>query len=137
MQSGLRLWITLGGSQGSNGLANGTNRPDLTGPVTYPHQVSAWFNTAAFSVPALGAWGDLPKGDLRGPGRDNWNISLFKSFLVSESRGSRFELRFETFNTFNHTQFRDVSSSYSSSNFGQVTSVWDPRVIQLGAKFYF
>jgi hypothetical protein len=137
MQSGLPIAINLGGSQGSNGLANATNRPNVNGSVSYPHTVDAWFTTTAFSTPAVGQWGNLGKGTVRGPGRDNWNISLFKSFLISETRGSRFELRIETFNTFNHTQFKDVSRTFSSSNFGQVTSVWDPRVFQLGAKLYF
>jgi hypothetical protein len=137
MQSGLPLNITLGGSQSSNGLANATNRPDVNGNVNYPQAVLQFFNTSAFSAPAPGAWGNLTKGMVRGPGRDNWNISLFKDFLLSESRNSRFELRIETFNTFNHTQFKDVSSSFSSSNFGQVTSTWDPRVFQLGGKLIF
>ncbi len=137
MQSGLPLNINLGGSQGSNGVANGTNRPDVSGSISYPQTVSEFFNTSVFSLPALGSWGNLKSGAVRGPGRDNWNLSMFKSFLLSESRGSRFELRVETFNTWNHTQFKDVSTSYSSSNFGQVTGVWDPRVFQLGAKLIF
>jgi hypothetical protein len=137
MESGLPLWITLGGSQGSNGLQNATNRPNVNGTIATPNTFAQWFSPSAFSVPALGAWGNLAVGAVRGPGRDNWDVSLFKDFILSESRGTRFELRIETFNTFNHTQFEDVSGSYSSSNFGQVTSVWDPRVFQLGAKFYF
>jgi hypothetical protein len=145
-ETGLPLYITLGGSQGSNGLANSTNRPDAIGNVRSPHTVTSWFDNApdtsgsckgALCQPALGAWGNLGKGAIRGPGRNNWNLSLFKSFLFSETRGSRFELRFECFNAFNHTQFKDVSSTFTNSNFGQVTSTWDPRVIQLGAKLYF
>ncbi len=137
MESGLPLGITLGGSQGGNGVDNGRNRPDLTGKITYPQSSGAWFNTSVFTTPALGAWGDLPAGAVRAPGRDNWNMSLFKEFLFSETRGSRFELRVETFNTWNHTQYNGISTTLSSSNFGQVTSVWDPRVFQLGAKLYF
>lgn len=137
MQSGLPLNINLGGSQGSNGVANGTNRPDVSGNISYPQTVAEFFSTSAFSLPASGTWGNLKSGAVRGPGRNNWNLSLFKSFLLSESRGSRFELRVETFNTWNHTQFKDVSTSFSSSNFGQVTGVWDPRVFQLGAKLIF
>ena len=86
--------------------------------------------------PATGEVG-LVRDSVYGPGRDNWNVSLFKSFTFSEERGSRVELRLETFNLFNHTQFKDVSSSFSSSNFGSVTSTYDPRTIQLGAKLYF
>jgi hypothetical protein len=137
LESGLPLNIGLSGAQGNNNLPNGTNRPDLTGTLSYPHTVNAWFSTAAFTAPALGAWGTLGHNALRGPGRDNWNLSLFKSFMLSEARGSRFELRLETFNTWNHTQFDAVSTNLGDSRFGQVTSAYDPRVLQLGGKIYF
>jgi hypothetical protein len=133
METGLPLNVTLGGKQGSNGLANATNRPDFNGSVNYPKTVEQWFNTAGFSAPAIGAWGNMQRGIIRGPGRQNWNTSLFKSFVLNE-RGSRVEFRAESFNTWNHTQFRNVSTSYTASDFGQVTSVWDPRVFQLGLK---
>jgi hypothetical protein len=137
MESGLPINIGISGGQGGNGVPNGANRPDLTGALTTPHTVAEWFNPSAFSLPALGAWGTLPHNDLRGPGRDNWNISLFKSFMLSESRGSRLELRLETFNTWNHTQFDAVSTNLGDSRFGQVTSAFDPRILQLGGKIYF
>ena len=136
-ESGVPLNITLGGAQGSNGLASATNRPDVNGSVGMPQTVNAWFNTGAFSLPAVGQWGNLGKNAVYGPGRDNWNLSLFKSFLFSEARGSRLEFRFEMFNAFNHTQFQNVSSTFTSSNFGAVTSTWDPRTMQLGLKLYF
>jgi hypothetical protein len=136
-ETGIPINVTLGGKAGSNGVASGTNRPNLTGSVTYPKTVTAWFDNSAFSAPAVGQWGNLEYDSINGPGRHNWNLSLFKSFVFNESRGSRLEIRFETFNIWNHTQFNGVSSSFSSSNFGQVTSVQDPRNMQLGAKIYF
>ena len=136
METGLPLNITLGGSQGSNGLANATNRPNLSGSIAYPQSVTSWFNASAFTTPAVGQFGNLTKGAVRGPGRDNWNISLFKNFALNE-RGAGVEFRVESFNSFNHTQFNNVSTSFSSSNFGQVTSTWDPRVFQLGVKLKF
>ena len=135
--SGLPINPQLTGGQSGNGLPNATNRPDQVGTVSYPHQVGQWFNTAAFVAPAVGAWGNAGHNSLRGPGRDNWNLSLFKSFLLSENRGSRLELRAESFNTWNHTEFNQVSNALGSSNFGQVTSAFDPRVFQFGAKLYF
>ena len=137
MQSGLPLFLGLSGNQGSNGVSGGTNRPDLTGGVSYPGTINSFF-TGNFSDPALGAWGDMGKGTVRGPGRDNWNVSLFKRFAISEAHGgSFFELRVETFNTFNHTEFNGVGTTYGNSQFGQVTSTWDPRTFQLGAKLHF
>jgi len=137
MESGLPINITTGGGQQGNGLPNGTNRPNLTGSISYPQTVGAWFDTSAFTLPAVGAWGTMGHNALRGPGRDNWNVSLFKSFLLNESRGSKFEIRVETFNTWNHTQYNAVSTSMSDGRFGQVTSDFDPRILQLGAKIYF
>jgi hypothetical protein len=135
--SGLPINPQLTGGQSSNGLPNATNRPDQVAAVSYPHTAGEWFSTASFANPAVGAWGDAAHNSLRGPGRDNWNLSLFKSFVLSETRGSRLELRVESFNTWNHTEFNQVSNGLGSSNFGQVTSAFDPRVFQLGGKIYF
>ena len=143
-ESGLPINIGISGPQGFNGLPNGANRPDLSGRISYTHTVSTtaeqsiqWISPSAFSLPTLGGWGNLGYDAARGPGRDNWNLSLFKSFVISDSRGSKFELRVESFNTWNHTQFNDVSNNFGASNFGQVTSAFDPRVFQLGGKLYF
>jgi hypothetical protein len=136
MQSGLPLLLGLSGDQSNNGVTGGTNRPDLTGNVSYPGTIASFF-TGNFTDPALGAWGDMGKGTVRGPGRDNWNISLFKNFVISEAHNSRFELRVETFNSFNHTEFRGIGTTLGNSQFGQVTSTWDPRTFQLGAKLLF
>jgi len=118
----------------------------------YPSSVEAgdhvvqYLDPTAFGLPTVGSFGNLGHNALRGPGRDNWNLSLFKSFLLSESRGSRLELRLETFNTWNHTQFNGVSNNIGflktggrdlTTNFGQYTSAFDPRILQLGGKIYF
>jgi len=142
-ESGLPLNIALGGAQGGMGVG-ATNRPDMTGSVQYLSGGSSaangnpiWLTNSAFTAPAAGAWGTLGHNALRGPGRDNWNLSLFKSFTLSESRGSRLELRLESFNTWNHTQFNGIDNTLADGNFGQVTSAFDPRILQLGGKIYF
>jgi hypothetical protein len=149
MESGLPINIGLGNNQGGN-FVGGSNRPNLVSSVSYPHTVGEWFNPGSqtspqFAFPAPGAWGTLGHYALRGPGRDNWNVSLFKNFVISEARGSRFELRLETFNTWNHTQFQNIGTTFNGynkdgtikGNFGQVTSAYDPRILQLGGKIYF
>jgi hypothetical protein len=143
-QTGAPLNITTGGATSvCSVIPNCTNRPDLVSPVTYPHTVAQWFSTSSFSAPAPGTWGNLGNDALRGPGRFNWNMSLFKSFIFSESRGSRLEFRADAFNVFNHTQFGaagangGVSTNLQATNFGQITSAFEPRVFQLGAKLVF
>ncbi len=146
MMSGSPLNLGVTGSNVASVIQNSGNRPDLNGSVTYPKTVASWFNPAVFSVPTgVGndIYGNLGFNALRGPGRDDWNLSLFKSFIISESRGSRFELRADAFNTWNHTQFRGdvnnggISLNAGAGNFGAVTSAFDPREFQLGAKFVF
>ncbi len=121
----------------SNIIPNSNNRPDVSGSVSYPKTVANWFNGSVFGPTVAGTWGNEPFNALRGPGRQNWNLSLFKSFLFSESRGSKLEFRAEFFNAFNHTEFNNVSTTFSSGNFGAITSAHDPREIQLGLKLYF
>jgi carboxypeptidase family protein len=144
IESGLPINIGLSGGQGGNGLPNATNRPDLVGKIAYPQAAVAgkqqgiqYIDPSAFANPTIGAFGNLSHNAARGPGRDNWNLSLFKSFVFSETRGSRLEFRVETFNIWNHTQFNQTSNNFGSSNFGQFTSAFDPRVMQVGLKLYF
>jgi hypothetical protein len=143
ISSGALLNMNYGGSTSvCNVVPNCINRPDLSGSVSYPQTVSKWFDPAAFTAPAAGTWGNVEHGAVRGPGRQNWNLSLFKNFVISESRGSAFQFRADAFNVWNHTQFRGdmnggISTNQSAPDFGQVTSAFDPRVFQLGAKLTF
>ncbi len=113
MVSGLAMNVTLGSTYGSNGIPGSTNRPDVVGSLAYPGTIAEWFDTGIFTQPAPGTWGDAGKMMLRGPGRDNWDVSLFKRFAFSESGQRDLEFRFETFNTFNHTQFANVDTTMS------------------------
>ena len=111
-----------------------------------PKTQQKYFNTEAFSAP-LAPWnggtaqgvnqgfGNSGKDKVVGPGRFNTNLALFKSFPIKEEL--RIQFRAESFNTFNHTQFQNVSNEFTSSNFGQVTSAWDARSFQFGAKLLF
>lgn len=142
-QSGVPIAVTYGTDV--LGLGGGvTNRPNISGRISYPKKQSKWFDTSAFTVPlapwtggANNGFGNARKDSVVGPGRLNFNMSLFKSFPLGITERSKMELRFESFNTFNHTQFNGVEAGYTSSNFGKVTSVWDPRNMQLAAKIMF
>jgi len=148
-QTGAPLNIDVNGENVASLFAGDVaNRPNLIAPISYPKTVNEWFNPASFGAPAPGQWGNLGYGTVRGPGRDNWNLALFKQFVISEERGSRVEFRAESFNTWNHTQFggagqggpgsgQGISTAFGASNFGAVTSAFDPRVFQLGLKLIY
>lgn len=62
---------------------------------------------------------------------------MFKDFRITSGEGPRFQFRFESYNTFNHTEFQNISTGFTNKNFGQVTSTYDPRTWQFGGKFLF
>ncbi|OLB29423.1 MAG: hypothetical protein AUH13_15900 [Acidobacteria bacterium 13_2_20CM_58_27] len=146
IESGLPINLSAGTGV-SDFLGSGaSSRPDLVGTISYPHTPVTCTPTChqeiqyfanVFAAPAKGTWGNLGHNALRGPGRDNWDMSLFKNFTLSESRGSRFELRLETFNTWNHTQFQNIDTGLGDNRFGQFTSAYNARILQLGGKIYF
>ncbi len=141
--SGAPLNIGLAGQNVASIVPNTANRPNVSGAMKNPHTVQQWFDTSVFSVPAPGTWGNEPHNAVRGPGRENWNISLFKNFLFNEERGTNLQFRAEFFNIWNHPQWvgdnenGGISTNYGASNFGAVTSAYDPRTIQLALKFSF
>jgi hypothetical protein len=124
----------LGLTGGTIGLAA---RPDVVAgqSVDGPKTVAEWFNTAAFTAPAYGFFGNAGRNDIRGPGLNNWDLSMFKRFQIKER--CSFLLRGDAFNAFNHANFDGVSTTYGAGNFGQVTSAHQGRSMQVSAKFEF
>ena len=123
---------------------NTTNRPNIVAPITHPKTQKEWFSQSSFAAPAApwtaaGAggtgFGDARKDAVNAPGLFNWNIALFKEVPIHEA--FHLQLRAESFNTFNHTEFNQVDGGSNDGNFGQVTSTADPRVLQFGAKLIF
>jgi Carboxypeptidase regulatory-like domain len=142
-QSGAPLNIGVTGQNVTSVVPNTANRPDLIGSLHNPHTVNEWFDSSlsVWANPAPGAWGNTPHNFVRGPGRDNWNLSLYKNFVFTES--SYLQFRAEFFNVWNHTQFQGdtrqggISTNLGATNFGAVTNAYDPRVIQLALKLFF
>jgi hypothetical protein len=148
VESGLPLRPNYSGSD-TLGLGGGTsNRPNQVSKVGYPKQLSPtanqWFTPASFADP-LAPWaggtnqgfGNSRKDAIKGPGIQNWNISLFKSIPFTSSERVHLDLRFESFNTFNHTNPQGVDLNNHDSNFGKITSDYGPRTLQLGGKLSF
>jgi Carboxypeptidase regulatory-like domain len=143
---------------------NGVNGSCLSGPTTGRFMfnpmnvVCAVGPPSGLPVPAgssliaggvpLFSFGDMGRNVLRGPGINNWDISLMKNFAFTESKYLQFQTNF--FNAFNHAQFFSPTSSEGSvggsSEFGQVTTdstpsnspyYRGPRIIQFALKLYF
>jgi hypothetical protein len=99
-----------------------------------------------------GMFGYMSRNAITGPGRNNWDLALLTNFQLPWARGehSTLQLRFETFNTFNHAQWKSISTGCSGDTpfraacagadnitRGEVTGAWSPRIVQLGLKCIF
>ena len=145
--SGTPLTINSNGNAGTLGGGPRANY-NGSGPVTNENKSELdYFNVFAFSRPLEGNLGNTGEGIIRGPGINQWDISMIKTTTFYER--VRVQFRFETFNTLNHTQWAGVNTGLNVPNpntaptaatrgtFGQVNSTRDPRTIQLGVKVLF
>ncbi len=119
-------------------------RPNIT---CDPNQGGAgtqqqYFNTSCFTPNPLTTSTTIPntvgtsgRGVVFGPPTNRIDFTLVKNLRFGES--TRLQLRGEAFNILNHTNFRSLSTNVTSSTFGQVISVRDPRTLQFAAKFYW
>jgi len=103
-----------------------------------------FFRTEVFRMPAVGTFGNAARSVIRGPGVNNWDIALFKSVPVHER--FRVQVRWETYNTFNHTQFSGVDTTARfdtatgqqvNARFGEMTAARPARIMQLGLRLLF
>jgi hypothetical protein len=114
---------------------NYAQRADIVGnpyPSGFHKSKDEWFNTGAFAQPAIGAFGDAGRNDLRAPGIENLDASIFKNVPLGERL--RWQTRLETFNTFNHTNFGFPNASISSPVYGTISSANAARVVQVAMK---
>jgi len=110
-----------------------------------PHLFLQWYNTSCYqSTPTLNAGipnvvGNGARGAITGPPTKRFDFSLFKNIPIGSFEGSKsLQLRMEVFNVFNHTNFRALASTNVTSTLvGQISTVRDPRTIQIGAKLTF
>ena len=133
-QTGLPFTPTLSATTINTGTGQ---RPDriADGKLSDP-TVDRWFDTSAFATPAPFTYGNAGRNILYGPGRVNFDFSLFKEFRFNE--GLRIQFRGEIFNVLNTAQFDLPNASIGASQAGMITSiVGTPRQIQLGAKLVF
>jgi hypothetical protein len=144
LQTGIPFNVSTGTDTANTG-ANGTYRPDLVHAATSNcgrgHLVGC-IDPTAFTVadlypinPTNFAYGNAGRNLLHGPGSETVNFSVFKNFPIKERL--RFQIRFETFALFNHTNFGNPSATINTSSFGNITSASGNRNIQLGAKLQF
>ena len=123
IQSGLPFSPVLNTSTTNTGTGS---RPNYSGAkINYPHTLQQWFDPSVFSIPAPYTYGNAGRDILFGPGRVNWDMSLFKDFVIHEQ--TRFEFRAEAFNVFNHPQFGCRIRISGTPRWGRLPARWATR----------
>jgi hypothetical protein len=122
---------------GRSNLGFGYNdRPNVSGDTSVSSPgPDRWFNTAAFTYPGFGSFGNAGRNILEGPGYRNLNLSLIKN--IGSVDGPRLQIRFESFNLFNRANFDLPDPFVGSPTFGQILSAQSPRRFQFGVKAIF
>ena len=113
--------------------------PNVVGNTSVSNpSVNQWFNTAAFATPATGSFGNERRNSLIGPNWRDLDLSLGKTFQFP--RGINFEVRADSFNSFNHPNFSqpDAATGTGVVGGGVITSTAaSGRDIQLGGRLTF
>ena len=158
-------WGVGGNSDNTNGIGPETlsDLPDCNGSVRILNQkvpasggtpaYTQYVDPSSLSPAAPNTFGTCTPGNARGPAYENFDLSLHKDFLITESK--RLEFRIEGLNAFNHpvwTFFGGPDNGSfdpgtyspvngvpvsSNSNFGKYSGAQGARELQFGLKFYF
>jgi hypothetical protein len=100
--------------------------------------INHWFDTSCFTQPGVNLIGNSGFNILRGPTLRNWDLTLGKSWIFTETR--KLQFRTEFLNAFNQTAFGLPNAQVDVAGAGTITGVASntaPRRIQFGLKLYF
>jgi Carboxypeptidase regulatory-like domain len=116
----------------------GVQRADVTRNPNLPsseRSLTRWFDTGAFSQPALYTFGNEGLGAIRSGGWFNSDLSLLRNFAVAGH--ARLQIRGEFFNALNQTVLAPPGLIFGTANFGVVSVAAPARQIQVGARLAF
>ena len=95
------------------GASRNVRRPNVTGEPFYIDNDRFILNPAAFSIPAPGEFGNLPRNALRGPIFRQFDLIVNKHFRITETVNLQF--RTEIFNIFNTTNFANPAATLNNA----------------------
>jgi len=120
----------------NSSLGYAVQRPNR---VSDPNQfggrtVARFFNTAAFTAAPQFAIGNSSRDPVRGPGLQNADVMIGKTFRITERMN--LEFRAEAFNVSNTPPLNDPNGIFGSAAFGSITSAGSPRDFEFVAKVH-
>jgi hypothetical protein len=115
-----------------------SERADQTGASAISNRtVQEWFNTAAFSVPTAGCFGDAPRNSVIGPGAFTINSGLSKTIQFGRDGLRRLDFTWNASNLLNHVNYAGLSTVFGSSTFGQITGAGAMRSMTFTTRVNF
>jgi hypothetical protein len=138
LQSGQPL--TARCSTCASDLASGTSgtlRANYNGdPIALSDPTSdRFFNTAAFSVPIPGTFGNSSRNIITGPNSKSLNMQFTRDVALGGNRGV--SVNVNATNILNLVNYAGIDTNVNSPTFGQVTSVNGRRSVRLNFRFRF
>ncbi|MBN9663634.1 MAG: TonB-dependent receptor [Acidobacteria bacterium] len=94
-----------------------------------------WFDTSAFARPTGARFGTVGRNTMRGPGVINTDLSLYRTFKITEQINVQF--RGESFNLSNTPHFANPTASANSSNFGRILATQSADAMGRSREFRF
>ncbi len=136
-QSGLPVSPVTGKDNSLTGVNN--DRPNVVSSTQYtgaPHGLFyQYINPQLYTANAIGTYGNAGHNSLRGPGFFDVDLAVSRTFKMYERL--TLDIRAEAFNVLNHPNFMTPNANVSSSSFGQITTAFDPRILQAAVKVIF
>ncbi|MEK6396998.1 MAG: hypothetical protein V4734_02835, partial [Terriglobus sp.] len=125
------------GSNVSNSAGGGTQRPNRigNGRLSSGRTTARYFDTSAFTVPALYTFGNSGTGIITGPGYFNVDLTLERRFVITDRFSA--DLRGESFNSLNRANFNNPNATIGTATAGVISSTQSPRVLQVALKVNF
>lgn len=116
---------------------NGTLRADYNGePIQIGNPtIDRFFNTAAFSVPLPGLFGNAHRNMIIGPGSRLLNAQLSRDVRLRNNRGLGVQINAN--NLLNAVNYANIDTLVNSPTFGQVLSVRPMRSATVNVRFRF
>ena len=139
-----------------NGIGSSSYADIIANPKATSHPVDTngrlFYSQSAYGIPTALTFGDSGRNSLRNPDFINFNMALYKRFVIKESKA--FEFRAEAFNVFNHLEWAPIAGQSGSAaningsgtnaftapptaNFLYAGGAHEARVLQLALKFLF
>lgn len=141
--------LTLSSNDDHSGTNSFQNRPDCVAPPRVLHKQTIgnglygyrWFDPKSYAEPKDGYFGSCSVSSVYGPGEQNIDASLAKTFAITESQN--LEFRAEFINALNHTILDAPHNggintlNPDSGTIGQINTSEGARNIQFALKYHF